>query len=155
TLPPITCDGDPGRGGYTSKYGSDSVWSYEIGSKNNLLEHRLRLDTSLYHIDWTNIQQRVYLTTCGFSYVANLGKASSNGIDFQAEYAVTKSLTLGVTAGYNDAKLTQTAPVAGSVINLVTKGDHLVGWPWTSSVSAQYNFMVFEDKESYLRLDFQ
>ena len=42
-----------------ASYNSDSVWSYEIGAKDNLFDGRLQLDTSVYHINWNNIQQEV------------------------------------------------------------------------------------------------
>jgi outer membrane receptor protein involved in Fe transport len=66
------------------------------------------LSTSVYYIDWKNIQQTVALATCGFVYNANLGKAESKGVDLQADMAVTHDFLVGLSAGYNDAKFTQT-----------------------------------------------
>ncbi|MDP9064318.1 MAG: TonB-dependent receptor, partial [Pseudomonadota bacterium] len=63
------------------QFTSDSLWSYEIGSKNTLLDHRLQINTSLFYIDWSNIQQNVYLPACGEQFTANLGKAKSEGGD--------------------------------------------------------------------------
>jgi hypothetical protein len=42
-----------------SKYGSDNVWSYELGSKNRLLDGRLVLDGSVYLVKWKNPDPRV------------------------------------------------------------------------------------------------
>jgi iron complex outermembrane recepter protein len=158
------CATDPNFPGYQKDYGSDSVWSYEIGSKNELFDHKLRLSTSVYYIDWKNIQQSVALATCGFGYVANLGKAESKGFDLQADMAVTRDFLLGLSVGYNDAKFTQTvqAVAAGSLPptsapspNLVTNGDHIAGWPWNVAFSAQYSFLVFGDRDGYIRADYQ
>jgi outer membrane receptor protein involved in Fe transport len=150
------CARDPNDPGYQKDYGSDSVWSYEIGSKNDLLEHRLRLNVSAYYIDWKNIQQSVNLATCGFAYVANLGKAESKGFDLQADMAVTHDFLLGLSAGYNDAKFTQTVQaVPGAPVNLVTDGDHIAAWPWNVAASAQYSFRVFGDRQAYVRADYQ
>jgi outer membrane receptor protein involved in Fe transport len=60
-------------------YASDSLWSYELGAKNTLLGGRLQIDASVFVIDWSNIQQAVYLTGCGQNFVANLGKVQSHG----------------------------------------------------------------------------
>ncbi len=150
------CATDPNFAGYQKDYGSDSVWSYEVGSKNDLLEHRLRLNVSAYYIDWKNIQQNVALASCGFAYVANLGKAESKGFDLQADLAVTHDFLLGLSAGYNDAKFTQTVQaVQGAPVNLVTDGDHIAAWPWNVAASAQYSFRVLGDREAYIRADYQ
>ena len=150
------CANDPNYSGYHTDYGSDSVWSYEVGSKNELLDHRLRLSSSVYYIDWKNIQQSVGLASCGFAYVANLGKANSKGFDLQADVAVTRDFLLGLAVGYNDAKFTQTVQaVAGAQKNLVTDGDHIAAWPWNVALSAQYSFLVFGDHDGYIRADYQ
>ena len=150
------CVRDPNYSGYRKDYGSDSVWSYEIGSKNDLFDRRLRLNASAYYINWKNIQQNVALASCGFAYVANLGKAESKGLDLQADLAVTHDFLLGLSAGYNDAKFTQTVQaVQGAATNLVTDGDHIAGWPWNVAASAQYSFRVLGDREAYLRADYQ
>ena len=150
------CAGDPNFAGYHTLYGSDSVWSYEVGAKDAFLDHRLRLDTSVYYIDWSNIQQAVGLASCGFGYTSNLGKARSQGFDLQADMAITGGLVAGLAVGYNDAKYTQTVKaVPGSPVNLVTDGDHIVGWPWTVATSVQYSFRTFGDHETYMRADYQ
>ena len=43
------------------QFASDSLWSYEIGSKNTFFDHTLQINASLFYIDWNNIQQNVYL----------------------------------------------------------------------------------------------
>src|SRR5713226_5810785 len=68
------------------QYSSDSLWSYEIGSKTTFLDHRLQINASLFYIDWSNIQQNVYLPVCGEQFVANLGKAKSEGGDIEVLY---------------------------------------------------------------------
>jgi outer membrane receptor protein involved in Fe transport len=152
----VPCAADPNYPGYHTLYGSDSVWSYEIGAKDDLLDHRLRLDTSVYYIDWKNIQQTIALNSCGFTYVSNLGKARSTGFDLQANLALTRNLKVGLAVGYDDAKFTQTVKaVPGAPVNLVTEGDHIPGWPWNIAASAQYTFLAFGGHESYVRADYQ
>jgi iron complex outermembrane recepter protein len=151
----LPCAGDPNFPGYHTLYGSDSVWSYEVGAKDQLLDHRVSIDTSVYYIDWSNIQQVIALNSCGFSYISNLGKAKSEGFDLQANFAVTPDLLAGLAVGYNDAKFTQTVKsVPGAPVNLVTDGDHIPGWPWNVAASAEYTFHMGE-REPYLRADYQ
>ncbi len=137
-------------------FNSDTVWSYEVGSKNTLFERRLQLSSSVYYIDWKNIQQLMALNSCGFQFVTNVGSANSRGFDLQAQAEVMDNLSVGIAVGYTDAKYSQTVkagPAATS--NLVTSGDHIVGSPWTGALSAQYNFKVLADYDGYVRLDYQ
>jgi iron complex outermembrane recepter protein len=51
--------------GYTgdkwpSTYGSDSVWSYELGEKARFFDRRLTVNASVYYEDWSNIQLEAY-----------------------------------------------------------------------------------------------
>ena len=150
------CASDANYSGYRTLFDSDSVWSYELGSKNELLDSRVRINTSLYHIDWKNIQQVIGLSSCGFAYTANLGKARSQGVDLQAELALTDRLVAGLAVGYNDARFTETVKtVPTATRNLITDGDHIVGWPWTLALSAQYNFAAWNSHDAYVRADYQ
>ncbi len=67
-------------------YKSDTVTSYELGAKNKLFDNRLKLDSSVYQVDWNNIQQIVNLPQCAIRFIANLGKARSRGFDLQANF---------------------------------------------------------------------
>jgi iron complex outermembrane recepter protein len=155
-LPPI-CGASLAALGYANgvpqKYDSDHVWSYELGTKNTLWEHRLQIDASIYWIDWENIQQNVYMPECGFQFTANLGKAVSKGGDVDVRARLTESLTAGLTVGYSDAAYTTTIP--GSTGNVITSGDHLPAAPWTIATSAEYQFTEFGDRKPYLRVDYQ
>ena len=132
-------------------YDSDSVWSYEVGAKTRL-GGRLALDASVYWIDWKNIQQLVYLPTCGYYYTDNVGAARSRGFDLQAAWAATDGLTLSGTVGYTDAQYTETVGPASAV--LVVDGDRLPTPEWTATFAAEYRFAVGA-AESYVRGDYQ
>jgi iron complex outermembrane recepter protein len=137
-------------------YSSDSVWSYELGAKDKLFDGRLRLDTSVFHVDWTNIQQSIFLASCGFGYVANTGKATSNGFDFALQAAATEALTLGLAVAYTDAHITQNVSILGSPV--VQSGDVIgsppaVGSPWNITGSFKYAFRVFSGRDAYIRAE--
>ncbi|WP_164549771.1 TonB-dependent receptor [Altericroceibacterium xinjiangense] len=138
-------------------FGSDSVWSYEIGSKNSLLEDRVQIEASGFYIDWSNIQQQVTLR-CGFQFVDNLGSATSKGFDVQFQAAVGSSLTLGGSVGYTKAEFNETV-YAGStsagVVPLVFEGDDIPLNPWKIYLNAQYDYDVTSTIPGYARVDFQ
>jgi iron complex outermembrane receptor protein len=155
-------------------YGSDNLWSYELGSKNQFLDHRLEIDTSLYFIDWNQIQQNVYLPSCGEQFTANVGKARSKGGDFEVIYRPIPALTLDLTAAYTDARLTNTSCASTQVYNMASSacvepnatgvpvsrpissaGDALLGAPWAFTGSAEYHFAQWAGHLPYLRIDYQ
>ncbi len=167
---PIGPDGHPHVPG---SYGSDYLWSYEIGAKNTLFDHTLQINSSLFVIDWNKIQQQVYLPSCGEQFFANLGKVQSRGGDIDITYKPVRELTLGLTAAFTDARFTQNS-CAGLLVPqgslcvdptgaqapappVVNQGDRLLGAPWTFLVSAEYAAPIagFGGRTAYFRVDYQ
>ncbi|NMN05524.1 MULTISPECIES: TonB-dependent receptor [unclassified Novosphingobium] len=136
-------------------YKSDSLWSYEAGAKTRV--GGVSLAASAYHVDWSNIQQNVYLQHCGAQFTANLGKARSQGFDLQATARVAPGFTLDGTVAYTNARLTQNVsglanPAPGYLIAAV--GDHLETHPWTATLGASYETSLGA-ATGYLRADYQ
>jgi outer membrane receptor protein involved in Fe transport len=141
------------------QYSSDTVWSYELGTKNTWDDRRLLLDASVYFIKWNNIQQNVALQ-CGFQFTENLGAANSKGFDVQTQFKVSDALTVGGTFGYTDAYYTQTvfatqvAAETPGFFSIVQDGNHLPAAPWTLALFSQVNFPLFA-RSGYVRGDYQ
>jgi iron complex outermembrane recepter protein len=138
---------------------SDSVWAYELGSKNRLADGRVRLDASVFWIDWTDIQRSVSLLSCARSFVANLGTATSKGFDLSLQTLVTDNFTLGLSVGYTDAELTEsvlggTATAGGARRILVSEGDSLGQRPWTATLNAEQTFTLRGSLNAFARADF-
>jgi iron complex outermembrane receptor protein len=142
-----------GLNGVPPAYQGDSLWSYEIGSKNRLFGGHLQLQASAFHIDWSNVQQTVTLPACSESFTSNLGKAGSDGGDLQVVGLVGDSLELGLNVGYTSAK-DKTTIMTGA-LQSVTKGDQLNPYsaPWSVDASAQYSFLLAYGYKAYLRVD--
>ncbi len=134
-------------------FNSDSVWSYELGDKGAFFDNRLRVDASVFWIDWKQIQEQVELPDCGYYYTANLGQALSRGFDIQADWAAGGGLELGGNAGLTDARYTNTLTEEGNI--LVQKGESLATPEWTATVNAQQNFQLPHEASGYARVDYQ
>ena len=153
------------------KYSADSLWSYELGSKISVLDRRLTINSSLFLIRWSNIQQNVYLPDCGQQFVANQGEVLSRGGDIDVQYRPFDALSLGLTASYTDAKFLETVCAGNSGFDgtscvsaagfdskpIVSKGDRLLGSPWNLHLTGELHHQVnlFGDGSLYLRLDYQ
>ena len=117
--------------GDTGAYQSDDLVSYEAGFKADL-NATTRLNATIFHIDFDNIQQRTQLE-CGFQFVGNFGAARSRGLEVELTAQPIDNLLISLNIGYTDAEYTET--VAG--IN--QDGDPLQFVPeWTASLILDY-----------------
>ena len=130
-------------GKLSQTYNPDSLWSYEIGAKGRMLDNRVELQVSGFHIRWQDIQQAAQITGCGFAAVFNLGTATSNGFDLSMRAAATDNLLLSAAIAYTDAHYDS------SEGKIVTSGDVIGGPaistgsavpPWTATATAEYTF---------------
>jgi outer membrane receptor protein involved in Fe transport len=120
---------------------SDSLWSYEAGTKQTFGDGRFTANFAAYYIDWSDIQVQFLGAACGFEFFSNAGKASNRGAEFEFVGEVTDNLTLGLATSYNDAHLDEDAPLASGSNG--EKGDRLPGTPrWIVNASARYGWDV-------------
>lgn len=160
-IPPV-CAPDLALRGLTEApptYGSDSVWSYEIGTKNRLFGGATQIAASAFHIVWKNIQRNEYLTGCAFNYVTNQGTAHSNGFDLQITQRIGDRLTLSGSLGYTDARFTETIlgpanATTGTQPVIVRKGNSVLFQPWSATASAEY-VQPIGSNDLFARMDFQ
>ena len=151
-------------------YKSDSVKSFEIGAKNNI-ENRVRLASSIYYIQWNNIQGNVVPPICQIQWTDNLGNAVSKGFDLQADFQVTDALAIESAFGYTDARYTKNAFPSGAIttgpnppLPLVVTGDAVAGPngigtgysipPYSVTIGMEYKFHAFAH-ESFVRGDYE
>jgi len=140
-----------GLSGEPLTYAGDSLWSTELGSKNEFLDRRVQLDADVYHIKWQNVQQNVHINQCASGFVANLGDATSDGVELSAVAKVTNSLQVSSAIAYNDAHLTSNVGSGHAILG--ADGDRLGPTPpWTVTAVVQYDF-PFQGHASYLRVD--
>jgi iron complex outermembrane recepter protein len=139
--------------GAPSTYKGDSLWSYEVGSKNRF-NGRFEMRFSAFYIDWTNIQQIVQVPACTEGFTSNLGKATSKGFDFEAQWLVTDSLKLGLSVGYTNARNATTIVSGGN--NVVADGQQINPYavPWMIIPTAEYDFTIAPGHQGYLRTDY-
>lgn len=151
--PTSVCNGDFQAIGQTSQpthFGSDSLWTYEFGSKNRLANNRLMLNASMYLTQWSNIQQQIYLPTCGYYFTTNVGNAKIYGGELEALYQPVSGLKLGLTASAQHAVVTSSDNPA-----TVAVGAHLIDVPQgTYTASLSYSRPIIGDFSISSRADY-
>lgn len=125
------------------KFGSDSLWTYELGSKGRYLDGRLTLNGAAFYTDWHNIQQQIYLPDCGYYFTENVGDARIYGGELEARLMIVDGLLLSAQLSAESATITRS-------INPVTVpvGSHLIDVPQaTANINLAYDWEV-NDKVS-------
>jgi iron complex outermembrane recepter protein len=134
-------------------YDSDSLWSYEVGSKNRMLGGALSLDANLYMVKWKNIQQSIRLPTCSFAFISNLGEATGKGVDVSVTGKPLDALQLGASVGYNQTTYDD-AIRGGNGLLLKGDGDRIGGPRWSGSVFGLGEAPLTATMSGYVRLDY-
>jgi iron complex outermembrane recepter protein len=137
---------------------SDYVWSYELGAKDRLFDGRVQIDSSVFHIDWSNIQELVNLQ-CGYQYTTNTGGAVSNGFELALQAKVTDRLLANIDVGYANAYFTSNV-YDGAGAPLVLSGDKIgllpqVNAPWNVNTSANYEIPLSNGAKVHLRGEYR
>ncbi len=153
-VPEDLCAADLSEVGLTegpTTFGSDSLWSYELGTKSQFFQRRMTLNASVFYIDWKNIQTLKSLPNCGFYFTENAGALESKGFEVEMMAMPMRGLTLTLAATYTDATLAQDVP------NLIAvEGDRTPYVPkWSASASAEYVQPVTDSLNGYIRFDLQ
>lgn len=88
------------------RYMPDFVDNYELGWKTTLLDGRLRFNGAAYYLEWNNFQfSFLDFSVSPLTIIQNIGQAETLGAEFDLVFAATDSLTLSLSASYNDAEL--------------------------------------------------
>jgi outer membrane receptor protein involved in Fe transport len=152
---PGVCDADYntfGVKGAPNQYQSDSLWSYELGSKGRYFNNRLSINAAVYTINWTNIQQTINLPTCGFYFTTNVGDAKIYGSEFELRALVASNLTLSLNAGSTHAYITS---VSAEGAGIVSPGEWVLNVPlYTVTPSLDYDAPIGDHTALFARADF-
>jgi len=124
--------------------------SYEIGLKSEWFNNRLRLNTALFWEDVKNYQSTAmwYNSATGTttSYLANVGKVRSRGIEIDAQAVPIEGLTITTAGAFTDAKYLsfESAPCTledSYKTSCSATGKQVPGAPrWSGYVGAEYEW---------------
>jgi iron complex outermembrane receptor protein len=134
-----------------SSFEPETLRSYEIGFKTDLLDRRLRLNGAVFYNDYKDI----ILTSaaCPISPCLqpnNIGAAHVKGVEFETELRPTEALLFDASVSWLDFEYTETnQPLSGVAPSMIT--------PFTpekkASVGAQYTFALGNAGSLIARLD--
>jgi outer membrane receptor protein involved in Fe transport len=130
---------------------SDTLWSYEAGTKIQIPQTGILFSAAGFHINWDNLQQQVALP-CGYYLQLNGGSASINGGEIELTGRVTQALTVRFGAGYEKTDIVN--PGALSFAG-VTAGAPVQDVPsWTATLGAVYTQPLTPSLDGFVSADY-
>ena len=130
---------------------SDTLWSYELGTKVQLPNPGLLFSAAAFHIDWKNIQQQIALP-CGYYFDINGDAATINGGEIEIAGHLSKALQVRFGAGYEKTKITE--PGALAIVG-VQAGTRILGTPaWTVSLGGVYTQPLTSSIDGFVSADY-
>jgi iron complex outermembrane receptor protein len=103
----------------------DRIKNYEIGTKARF--RNAEFTAALYDIHWEQMQVELF-TSVGTSYVGNVPKAESRGLEFEGTLHLTERLSSALGYAYTDAKVKAPFELsAGNLASTVPEGASLPG----------------------------
>jgi iron complex outermembrane receptor protein len=87
-------------------YEPETNWTYEIGTRQTLLDRRLFANLTLFYIDWTD-QQVVSASAAGAAnntFIANAAQSTSRGFELELNARPTRRLELSAALSLADAQ---------------------------------------------------
>ena len=137
-------------------FAPDTVWSFELGAKNQFFTRHLQISSSVYDIHWNGIQEGVN-DACGNTYTANAGNAVSAGFDLKAEALLSDRLSMALSLGYIDVQYTHTLIAPGGILiadrGAVLGGVPSVPAPWSGTLTVRYEWVLASNVTGYVRVD--
>jgi hypothetical protein len=133
-------------------YPSDTLWSYEVGSKHDLLDRRLRLEAGLFHIGWNNALATSNLVKLTGQEHADIpGSAVSNGFDLATKALITEHTRAALQVAYANAHVSRTVTLDGQLV--ARGGEFLPVSPWNATASLEREFPLGGNVISSVRLE--
>jgi iron complex outermembrane receptor protein len=123
-------------------YEPENILAFEIGSKNKLMDNRLRLNASAFYYDYTNQQVKVFINTTVGDAIKNAASTTVFGIELDGEVLITAADRFKLTANYLNAEFgdfpTRANVVAGNPIEVNLEGNKPIQAP-VLTIIAGYN----------------
>ena len=152
---PSICNGVHVASGFpcTLSIDSDSIWSYEIGTKQKRGD--VSFELAVYFQDWTNIRQDVPVS--GLFQTYQFGDAEIYGVDLELSYTPDQisGLTFIVNGNINSDKFKNVEPILGGIIN-VSDGDQRPFTPkFTLSAMVDYEWSISNNLDGSANVSFR
>ena len=109
------------------EFRSDKTTNYEVGARFELVPGAMSFDIAAYHVDWDDIQARLFVPVTFQAYTTNGGGADIDGVELTVTLRPTRALSFSSSVSYNDARLSSLLPDTFAAGGGYAKGTRLPG----------------------------
>ncbi len=135
-------------GASLNEFDPETVWSYELGAKGDLLDSRLRLDIAAYHYRYTDLQLSFFDNG---DRVVNIGKVKAFGVEASAQAILSENFDLYLTGSFNDTEVSDAEDIFPG-----SDGNRLGDVPkWVMSGVATYHTPLADEGELNINIDWR
>ncbi|PEQ13995.1 hypothetical protein B2G71_04390 [Novosphingobium sp. PC22D] len=143
-----------------NEFDPETLWNYEVGTKFDLFDNRVRFDITGFYMDWSDVQQTIRFQFIdpdtgllrGVTGIANAASAESYGVEASMDARITPEWQIGAQVGYNKTKYKDYpgALIDGVVLDL--SGEQLTTAPeWTLGAQSQYTLPLTDTLDAFVR----
>lgn len=90
--------------GATVAYDPETVLSYEVGLKSEFMDRRLRVNASLFMMDYKDLQVEFTNDVCLCNIVSNASDAKIQGMELEVDFAATEGLLVWLKGSFLDTE---------------------------------------------------
>jgi iron complex outermembrane recepter protein len=130
-------------------YGEEDAWHVEGGVKTLLADGKVSMNAAVFFIDWNDLQLNLPNPNVAAQfYIANIGGARSNGVEFEVNARPHPSIDLFGTLGFTHARFSDGTSSSGVDVS----GNKLPSTPdYTLTLGAQFTRAVSQKLTLYGR----
>tara|TARA_R110001592_G_scaffold337300_1_gene623720 strand:- start:337530 stop:339998 length:2469 start_codon:yes stop_codon:yes gene_type:complete len=150
-----------GNPAFTVPFDKETLWNYELGLKSELWDNRIRLNASLYYMEWSDLQMESFrfLTqgdlSSNFEQTINIDDAEAWGSEIELLAAITDRITITSAVGYMNTEITSdnTAQITGG-FDVELNGLDLPKAPeWVYNAAIEYRLPI-GNNEAWIQLEY-
>jgi iron complex outermembrane receptor protein len=130
-------------------YDPETLWTYEVGTKQQWFDRRLSFEGAVYYNNWKDVQSSLFAPGSTLGVVLNGGEVQGWGLDLSLVGRPIAGLTLSGTYGFNNMEY-KSATLDKQVGDPV---DYAVRETWSASID--WRRTLFGDTKGFARLDYQ
>jgi outer membrane receptor protein involved in Fe transport len=137
------------KGSDLSTFAPEKLLNYELGTKIDTFDHRLRFNAALYYMDYEDIQVRVAETGVGgitdiLLSIANAGEATVAGVELEVTAVPVDNLSLALAFNYVDASYDEYETKEVGQTGSIDRSDEPFGYTpeVTASFTVGYDFIT-------------
>ena len=127
---------------------SDKLISYEVGMKGTFFDNKLTANLAAYYINWEDIQVQANRLSDQAQFATNIGKAVSQGLEFEIGYIPGNGFSLFANGSLSDTEITDLTDEEAAISG-AEEGLQLAMPDFQGALTARYDFDI-GDKDAFV-----